>query len=58
MLFLNNVHYMAGVETCNFIELIMLLGGRPSLHSSSHDLDRDPDRSRSSDAHRRAGGCV
>lgn len=31
VLFFNNVHYMAGVETCNFIELVMLLGWTASL---------------------------
>lgn len=31
VLFFNNVHYMAGVETCNFIELVMLLGWTSSL---------------------------
>ncbi|CDR88090.1 uncharacterized protein SPSC_03676 [Sporisorium scitamineum] len=31
VLFFNNVHYMAGVETCNLIELIMLLGWTSSL---------------------------
>lgn len=31
VLFSNNVHYMAGVETCNVIELVMLLGWTSSL---------------------------
>ncbi|SJX61460.1 uncharacterized protein SRS1_10528 [Sporisorium reilianum f. sp. reilianum] len=31
VLFVNNVHYMAGVETCNFVELVMLLGWASSL---------------------------
>ena len=31
VLFFNNIHYMAGVETCNVIELIMLLGWTASL---------------------------
>lgn len=31
VLFVNNVHYMIGVETCNFIELVMLLGWASSL---------------------------
>lgn len=38
MLFVNNVHYMAGVETCNLIELIMLLGwasSLPAVHMTS-----------------------
>lgn len=38
VLFFNNVHYMAGVETCNVIELIMLIGwdsSLPPLHITS-----------------------
>ncbi|SNX82760.1 uncharacterized protein MEPE_01466 [Melanopsichium pennsylvanicum] len=37
-LFVNNVHYMAGVETCNVIELIMLIAwaaSLPPLHITS-----------------------
>ncbi|EST06053.1 hypothetical protein PSEUBRA_003911 [Kalmanozyma brasiliensis GHG001] len=31
VLFLNNVHYMVGVEACNVVQLIMLLGWTSSL---------------------------
>lgn len=38
VLFYNNVDYMAGVETCNFIEMVMIMGwsfSLPPLHMTS-----------------------